>query len=292
MSVVNAGDMLWEASVGKYAVGAFNITSIVQMKAIVDAAVQNRSPLILQTSVIVAQFYRPEVIVAVYRAMAGSASVPICLHLDHCRDPKFGKACADAGYTNIMIDGSHLPLDDNVRLTREMCRYCHRRGITVEAELGALAGTEDQNTVRDEDARLCIPEEAERFIALTGADTLAPAIGTAHGEYKGKTPKIDFERLAKIKALADARPPGTPLAIHGGTGLESNVVRAIVAAGGAKFNVATELKRALIDTTYEYIRTHRSEYDPGSIDAEVQKITMHKVSAWMDLLGCSGRASN
>ena len=292
MPAVNAGDMLREASDRGYAVGAFNITSIVQMKAIVEAAIQNHSPLILQTSVIVARFYRPEVLVAVYRAMAENAPVPICLHLDHCRDLVFGKACANAGYTNIMIDGSHLPFDENVGLTREMCEYCHHRGITVEAELGALAGTEDQNTVRDEDATLCIPEEAERFISLTGADTLAPAIGTAHGQYKGKKPKIDFDRLSEIKTLVDSRPPCTPLAIHGGTGLESDAVRTIVAAGGAKFNIATELKHALIDTTYDYITKHRNEYDPGSIDIEVLKITQEKVSAWMDLLGCSGRVRN
>ncbi len=292
MPAVNAGDMLREASDRGYAVGAFNITSIVQMKAIVEAAIQNHSPLILQTSVIVARFYRPKILVAVYRAMAENAPVPIGLHLDHCRDPEFGKACADAGYTNIMIDGSHLPFDENVRLTREMCAYCHHRGITVEAELGALAGTEDQNTVREEDAALCVPEEAERFIALTGADTLAPSIGTAHGEYKGKKPKIDFDRLSKIKILVNAKPPCTPLAIHGGTGLDSDVVQAIAGAGGAKFNIATELKHALIDTTYEYITKHRSEYDPGRIDIEVIKVTQEKVSAWLNLLGCSGRVRN
>ncbi|HSV92664.1 MAG TPA: class II fructose-bisphosphate aldolase [Desulfobacterales bacterium] len=291
MTVANAKQMLIRAAQGRYAVGAFNVTSLVQMAAAVDAAVGRRAPVIIQTSLPTVTFYTPKVLAAAYRALAEDAPVPVCLHLDHCEDPATCMACAEAGYTSIMIDASKQDLETNIGRTRQVVDHCGRLGdITVEGELGTVMGVEDQVAVAEDEARLCNPEHALEFVERSGVDLFAPAIGTAHGLYKTDTPRLDFDRLETISALLNGRGVRAPLVVHGGTGLHPDVVRRLVALGGAKFNVSTELKMTLIDATADYLETHRREYNPGRIDAAVRGATRARIEGWIDLLGSAGKA--
>ena len=291
MSIVTAKEMLIEATKGKYAVGAFNITSLVQLEAVVDAAVETKSPVIIQTSVKPSQFYKPAVMVAIYRSLAESAPVPVCLHLDHCTDVAYCKTCADAGYTNIMIDASKQSFEENIRQTKEIVDHCHRHGdISVEGELGTVSGVEDQIKVTEDEAQLANPEQSVEFVERTGLDLFAPAIGTAHGVYKTKEPKVHFERLEKVYQLLNGERVHVPLVVHGGTGLPPEYVERLIAMGGSKFNVSTELKYTLIDTTREYIQAHSEEYDPGKVDIAVRDATRKAVIHWMEMLKSPGKA--
>jgi tagatose 1,6-diphosphate aldolase GatY/KbaY len=291
MPIVNAKQILLEAAEGGYAAGAFNVTNIVQMEAVVEAAVAKKAPLIIQTSVTPSQFLGRHVLVAVYRALAESAPIPIALHLDHCRDVDYCKQCADAGYTSIMVDGSREVFEENVRWTKEVCDHCHGAGdISVEGELGTVSGIEDQIQVAEDEAALCDPEQAVEFVERTGVDVLAPAIGTAHGIYKTKNPKVDVARLQRINALLNGNEPRVPLVIHGGTGLPPDMVRALISSGGAKFNVSTDLKHTLIDATFAYIQGHRDEYNPGKVDAAVKNAIRERIVYWIDVLGSAGKA--
>jgi ketose-bisphosphate aldolase len=291
MSIVNAKEMLLKATEENYAVGAFNITNLIQMEAVVEAAVNKKAPVIIQTSVTPSRFLGPKVLAAIYKTLAESAPIPICLHLDHCSDVEYCKECADAGYTNIMIDASKQVFEENIRQTKEVCDYCHGIGnITVEGELGTVSGIEDQVKVAEDEAALCDPGQALEFVDQTGVDIFAPAIGTAHGVYKTKNPKLDFDRLKKTSELINGDAPETPLVIHGGTGLQPDVVKKLVSLGGSKFNVSTELKHTLIDTTHDYISSHRDEYNPGKVDAAVRESIINRIYYWIDLLGCEGKA--
>ena len=291
VAVVNAGEMLLKATEEKYSVGAFNITNIIQMEAVVEAAVEKNAPLIVQVSVTPSKAIGPKVINSVYRVLAESAPIPICLHLDHCPDVAFCEQCADAGYTNIMIDASKQVFEENVKQTKEVCDYTHQLGdLTVEGELGTVSGVEDQVKVAENEAALCDPNKAEEFVEMTGVDILAPAIGTAHGIYKTENPKLDFDRLKKIFDIFNKKKATIPLVIHGGTGLKPDVVKKLVAMGGCKFNVSTDLKHTLLDAAYEYISQHRNEYNPGKVDNYVKEATRNKIKYWIDLLGCAGKA--
>jgi len=291
MAVVNAKDMLLRATEGKYAVGAFNVTNIIQMAAVVEAAAEKNAPLIIQTSVTPTRLIGPGVLAAVYRELAEQAPIPIVLHLDHCTDLDLCKRCADTRYTNIMIDASKQIFEENVRQTKEVVDYCRGiGGITVEGELGTVTGVEDQVAVAEDEAALCDPDKAVQFVERTGVDILAPAIGTAHGIYRTPNPKLDFDRLEKISGLLNGDGPRIPLVIHGGTGLKPEVVKKLVALGGSKFNVSTDLKHALIDATFEYISAHREEYNPGKIDKAAQESVKRRIFYWIDLLGCEAKA--
>ena len=291
MAIVSAKEILLKATSERYAVGAFNITNIIQMEAVIEAATRRKAPLIIQTSMAPARFIGVNVIAAVYHSIAPSASIPICLHLDHCTDIELCKAAADSGYTNIMIDGSKHDLEENVRQTRLVADYCHKlKDITVEGELGTVSGVEDQIKVAEDEAALCDPNKAEEFVERTNIDLFAPAIGTAHGVYKTKNPKLDFDRLDAIVKLFNGTSPSIPIVIHGGTGLREDVVKKLVALGGSKFNVSTELKHTLIDTTYKYISENRDEYNPGKIDKAVKGAIVESIERWIDILGCGGKA--
>jgi ketose-bisphosphate aldolase len=291
MAIVNATEMLLKATAEKYAVGAFNCTNLIQMEAVVEAAVDAKAPLIVQASVAPSTFLRPRVIGAIYQTLAESAPIPICLHLDHCNDVDFCKECADAGYTNIMIDASKQEFSENIRQTKMVVDYCHGLGnVSVEGELGTVSGVEDQVRVAADEAQLCDPEQAMAFVDQTGIDIFAPAIGTAHGVYKTKNPKLDFDRLGKIANLINGREIRVPLVIHGGTGLKPDVVKKLIALGGSKFNVSTDLKHTLIDTTYDYISANRDQYNPGKIDVAVKEAIKEKIKYWIELLGSAGKA--
>ena len=291
MPVVSAKQMLVHAANHGYAVGAFNVTNIIQMEAVIDTAVARNTPVIVQTSLTPAKFLRPEVLVAAYRALAEQAPVPVCLHLDHCTDAEYCKHCAELGYTNVMFDGSKLDFDENVRVTRDVVDFCHNLGdITVEGELGTVSGVEDQVRVADDEAELCDPARSLEFVERSGVDLFAPAIGTAHGVYMTENPKIDFDRFQDIQRIVNGDQVRAPLIVHGGTGLKPEVVKRLVALGGAKFNVSTDLKYALIDGTFNYISAHRDEYNPGKIDIAAKQSVMDRVNYWIDLLGCEGKA--
>ena len=291
MAIVDAKEMLLKATAGKYAVGAFNCTNLIQMEAVVDAAVELNAPLILQCSVAPSQFLKPQVVGAIYETLAQAASIPICLHLDHCNDVEFCKVCADAGYTNIMIDASKQEFNENIRQTKAVVEYCHAAGgISVEGELGTVSGVEDQVRVAEDEAELCDPEQAMTFVDQTGIDIFAPAIGTAHGVYKTKNPKLDFDRLEKIAELINGQQVRVPLVIHGGTGLKPDVVKRLISLGGSKFNVSTDLKHTLIDTTYDYISANRDQYNPGKIDVAVKEAIKEKIKYWIELLGSANKA--
>jgi len=291
MSIVNAKEIMIEAAQGKYAVGAFNITNLIQMEAVIEAAIDKKAPLIVQTSVTPSKFLGRHVLVAIYRAMAESAPIPICLHLDHCSEVDYCKQCSDAGYTNIMIDASKQNYEENIRQSKEVVDYAHSVGnISVEAELGTVSGVEDQIKVAEDEAALANPAQAAEFVERTGVDIFAPAIGTAHGVYKTKDPKVDFERLGKINQILNGSGVKTPLVVHGGTGLSEDYIKRLIEMGGAKFNVSTELKHALIDSTYDYISAKREEYNPGKIDIAVKDGIRSVVGRWIDTLGSAGKA--
>lgn len=291
MSIVTAKEILMEATEGQYAVGAFNITNLIQLEAVVEAAIGKNAPLIIQTSVTPSKFLGRNVLVSIYRTLAESAPIPICLHLDHSTDVEYCKKCADAGYTNIMIDASKQSFEENLAQTKEVVDYCHAiGGISVEGELGTVSGVEDQVKVAEDEAALCSPTQAVEFIERTGVDIFAPAIGTAHGIYKTKSPKIDFERLGKIAQLVNGEGVKTPLVVHGGTGLPEDYVIKLVELGGSKFNVSTELKHILIDTTYDYISDNRDQYNPGKIDVVTKDAIRKAVERWIDMLGSAGKA--
>jgi tagatose 1,6-diphosphate aldolase GatY/KbaY len=291
MSIVNAKEIMIEAAENKYAIGAFNVTNIIQMEAVVEAAVEKKSPLIIQTSVKPSKFISRHVFVAVFRTLAEAAPIPICLHLDHCTDIEYCKQCADAGYTNIMVDASKQVYEENIRQTKAVVDYCHSIGdISVEGELGTVSGVEDQIKVAEDEAALANPAQSVEFVERTGVDIFAPAIGTAHGVYKTKNPKVDFERMGKIHKLLNSDGVKVPLVVHGGTGLPEDYIKKLIDMGGAKFNVSTELKHTLIDATWGYLSEHRDEYDPGKLDAFTKDAIRHAVGHWIDMLGSEGKA--
>jgi ketose-bisphosphate aldolase len=259
------------------------------MEAVIEAAANKKAAVIIQTSVGPAKFFKPEVLAAAYRVLAEKSPYPVCLHLDHCTDPDFCKRCADAGYTNIMIDASKEPFEKNLAKTRDVADHCHKRGdITVEGELGTVVGVEDDISVKGNEVALCDPSKAEEFVSKTGIDLFAPAIGTAHGMYKS-APKIDFALFEKIAGIINGRDIRAPLVIHGGTGLSEEVTRRLVSLGGAKFNVSTELKHALIDASFNYLKDKKDDYNPGKLDAAVYEKTVELINRWIDILGSGGR---
>jgi len=291
MSIVNAKEIMIPAAKEGWAVGAFNVTDLLQFEAVIDAAIETKSPVMVQTSVKPSQFLGTDMMVAIYRTLAEKAPVPVVLHLDHCTEIDYCKKCADAGYTNIMIDASKQSYEENIRQTKEVVDYCHAiGGISVEGELGTVGGVEDQIKVAEDEAQLANPEQSVEFVERTGVDIFAPAIGTAHGVYKTKNPKIDTERMATIHKMLNGNGIKTPLVVHGGTGLPEDTIKKLLAAGGAKFNVSTELKRVLIDAKWEYISAHREEYDPGKLDKFVREATKKAVIHWMQMIESVGHA--
>jgi tagatose 1,6-diphosphate aldolase GatY/KbaY len=290
MSIVSAKEIMIEAAKGSYAIGAFNITNLIQIEGVIDAAVDKKSPVILQTSIMTAKFLGANVLTAIFRTIAAAAPVPVCLHLNHGTEVDYCKACADAGFTNIMIDASMESFDENIRRTREVVRYCHQAGdISVEGGLGTV-GDADATSAAGEEPQLANPQQAAEFVEATGVDTFAPAIGTAHGTYTTRNPRVDFERLAQINQMLNGNGVRTPLVVHGGTGLSEDYIRKLIEAGGAKFNVSTELKRTMIDAQYDYITANRQEYEPGKIDVAIRDSIRKAVGRWIQMLGSAGRA--
>ncbi len=291
MPIVAPREILMDAYSSGYAIGAFNATNLMEIGFIIEAAQSVASPVIIQTTEIVARFLGPGPIVAVFKAVAHDASIPVYLHLDHCLDVEFAKRCADIGYNSVMIDASRFDFEKNVSISKAVCDYCHTGGdILVEAELGAIGGREDGVYAVEGTGTLCDPRQATEFAARPGVDALAPAVGTAHGLYKQADPELDIDRLATINSLLSDAGRRIPLVLHGGTGLPPNTVRQCIDNGIAKLNIGTDLKKALIDTTFDYISAHRYEYDSGKIDEQVKPAIQKRVVYWIKMLGSAARA--
>jgi len=284
MALVNMTDMLKKARDGGYAVGAFNILDYHSMKAVVESAEELRAPVIIQTSVKTVVFWGPREIVSWAKDIAGKALVPVALHLDHCKDVDYIGQCIDAGWTSVMIDASARPFEENLELSRRVVGMAKPHGVSVEAELGAIGGVEDDISVADDDARLADPEKAELFCREITLDCFAPAIGTAHGLYKGE-PKLDFERLRII-----AETTGVPLALHGGTGLREDVFRKSISLGCAKVNISTQLKHAFIDSFTAYHDANPAEYNPLKVLDAQFKWLKEGIVEKIKLFGSEGRA--
>ncbi|MFH1716062.1 MAG: class II fructose-bisphosphate aldolase [Planctomycetota bacterium] len=284
MPQTNMKEMLRRARRGRYAVGAFNILDYNSMKAVVEVAVALQSPVIIQTSVKTVLFWGYRPIIEWYRQLAEESPVPVAIHLDHCKDLEVIRNCIDHGWTSVMIDASSKPFDENLALTKQVAAMAGPADVTVEAEMGAIVGVEDDIHVKEQDAHLADPAEAARFCDAVALDCFAPAIGTAHGVYKG-TPRIAFDILEQIAQQTDL-----PLALHGGTGLSDEVFRRCIALGCAKVNISTQLKYAFIDGFVRYHNDHNTQYDPLKVlDAQLQELKAG-ITGNIKLFGSAGKA--
>jgi ketose-bisphosphate aldolase len=284
MPVENMTTMLAKARAAGYAVGAFNILDYNSTKAVIEAAEDVCSPVIIQTSAKTVVFWGCPAIIGWVRELARSSKVPIALHLDHCKDLKLIAECIEAGWTSVMIDASSKPFEENLALSRHVAEMARPKDITVEAELGAIVGVEDDIHVKEQDAHLADPKQAIRFCEEVQPDCFAPAIGTAHGVYKGE-PRIAYSRLEEI-----ARRTTIPIALHGGTGLAGDVFKKCIALGCAKVNISTQLKYAFIDGFVAYHNSHNAEYNPLKvIEAQFDALKAGIIEK-ISLFGCAGKA--
>jgi len=256
MALENMTGMLRRARENGYAVGAFNILDYNSMRAVIEAAEELGAPVVVQTSVRTVVFWGVSAIAGWAEELAGKAGIPAALHLDHCREPEFMEKCIEAGWTSVMVDGSALPFGENLELSRRVMELAAPRGVSVEAELGAVGKAGESGAVPGGGTLLTDPDEAEIFCRELSPDCFAPAIGTAHGFYRGE-PVIDFELLRTIAGRT-----GLPLALHGGTGLSDEVFRRCITLGCAKINISTELKRIFIDSFVEDASGKPGEYAP------------------------------
>jgi fructose-bisphosphate aldolase class II len=309
MPLVNTYDLFARASREGYAIGGFNVNNMELIQAIVDAAEEKRAPIILQVSAGARKYARQEYLVKLVEAAIATSTIPIVLHLDHGEDYEICKACIDGGFTSVMIDGSRYPFEENIAVTRKVVEYAHAHGISVEAELGRLAGVEDNISVTDQEARFTDPAQAAEFVERSGCDSLAIAIGTSHGAYKFKgTPRLGLDRLREIIKQLPAR---YPLVLHGASSVLADLVQVCNSYGGQiagaqgvpedviqeacrigirKVNIDTDLRLAFTGAIRKYLAEHPGEFDPRKYlsparDA-VQQVVRHKV----DVLGSAGKA--
>ncbi|MEA4899872.1 MAG: class II fructose-bisphosphate aldolase [Christensenellaceae bacterium] len=280
--LVTSKVMLLSAQSSKYAVGAFNIENMEMGQAVIEAAQEAKAPVILQTTPGTLKYAGPAVFAGMVGALARQASVPVALHLDHGSSFELAVKALDAGYTSVMIDGSALPLEDNIRLTRRVAEAGATLGIPVEAELGKVGGKED-DLAADADTNTD-PWEAERFARETGIDSLAVAIGTAHGFYVG-TPVLDKARLGEIRKLVPI-----PLVLHGASGLHDKDVRDCIALGICKVNFATELRAAFTDGVKQALAATPDLYDPKKMGVKARDNVRRLVIEKIKMCGADGRA--
>ena len=284
MPLENMTGMLNKAKELKYAVGAFNILDYNSMKAVVNAAEEVRAPVIVQTSAKTVKLWGCKTMVTWFKELGSSSKIPVAMHLDHCKDLNLIRECIDAGWTSVMIDASSKPFEQNMSLTKQVVEMAHPKHVSVEAELGEIGGVEDDISVKDEDAHLADPDKAEIFCGKVKIECFAPAIGTAHGVYKGE-PKIAFDRIDEI-----SRRTNIPLALHGGTGLSNEVFKKCISLGCAKVNISTQLKYAFIDSFVEYYNAHNTEYNPLKEISEQYEKLKALVKENMKLFGSAGKA--
>jgi fructose-bisphosphate aldolase, class II len=309
MPLVTTKEMFEKSMKEGFAIGAFNVNDMEIIQGIVDAAAEENSPVILQASSSAIKYARPSYLKKMVEAALEEHNIPIALHLDHGPDFETCKACIDAGFTSVMIDGSKYDFEENVALTKQVVDYAHPRGVVVEAELGKLAGIEDDVNVAASDAMYTDPEQAKEFVERTGCDSLAIAIGTSHGAYKFKgEAKLRFDILAKVKALI----PNTPIVLHGAStvipelvemcnkygadipgakGVPDEILHEASKSGVSKINVDTDLRLAMTAAIRKEFVENPSVFDPrkylGPARELIKETVQHKVR---DVFGSSNKA--
>ncbi len=304
---VSTKELFAKAYAEGYAIGAFNVNNMEIIQAIVEAAAEERAPLILQISKGARSYAKHTYLMKLIEAALELHDLPIAVHLDHGDSFELCKACIDGGFTSVMIDGSHLPFEENIKLVRQVVEYAHPRGVPVEAELGRLAGIEEHVSVSDRDAIYTNPKEAKEFVERSGCDSLAIAIGTSHGAYKFKgTPQLDFERLAEIEKEL----PGFPLVLHGASsvlqefvdlcnkyggqlpgakGVPEEMIARAAKTGVCKVNIDTDLRLAMTAAIRKVFAEQPAEFDPrkylGPARDAIKAMVKHK----LHVLGCAGK---
>lgn len=299
MALITTKEMFKKALVNDYAVGAFNVNNMEIIQGIVDAASIENAPLILQVSAGARKYAKPAYLLKLVEAAIEDTGLDIALHLDHGEDFDICKKCIDDGFTSVMIDGSKHPFKENIALTKQVVEYAHAHGVVVEAELGKLAGVEDNIKVDAHSATFTDPDEAVEFVERTGVDSLAIAIGTSHGAYKFKgEPYLDYERLKKIHSLL----PDTPLVLHGASsvlkefvdrcnkfggqipgaqGVPEEMIRESTKYGICKVNIDTDLRLAMTAEIRRILIENPSEFDPrkylGPGRDAITKMVQHKI---------------
>mgnify|MGYP004505417323 CR=1 FL=1 len=309
MPLVTTKDMFEKSMKEHFAIGAFNVNNMEIIQGIVDAAAEQNSPVILQASSSAMKYARVPYLKKMIEAALEEHDIPVALHLDHGPDFETCKMCIDNGFTSVMIDGSKYDFEENVALTKKVVDYAHSHGVVVEAELGKLAGIEDDVNVSASDAMYTDPEQAKEFVERTGCDSLAIAIGTSHGAYKFKgEAKLRFDILAKVKELI----PNTPIVLHGAStvipefveqcnkyggnipgakGVPDEMLHEASLSGVSKINVDTDLRLAMTGAIREIFAEDPSVFDPrkylGSARSQIKDIVEHKIR---DVFGSSNKA--
>ena len=321
MPLVGTKEMFKKAYEGGYAIGAFNVNNMEIVQGITEAAAELQSPVILQCSAGARKYAKHEYLVHLVKAALEINDIPIALHLDHGADFETCKSCIDGGFSSVMIDGSHYSFKENIEVTKKVVEYAHARGVVVEAELGKLAGIEDDVKVAAHDAAYTQPEEVEEFVEKTGVDSLAIAIGTSHGAFKFKPeqctrnadgvlvpPELRFDILAEI----EKRIPEFPIVLHGASSVIPKYVKIINANGGklddavgipedqlrkaaksavCKINIDSDLRLAMTAGIREHFYAHPDHFDPRQYVADgrtyIKELVEHKIK---DVLGSDGRA--
>ncbi|WP_257281733.1 MULTISPECIES: class II fructose-1,6-bisphosphate aldolase [unclassified Endozoicomonas] len=285
MALVSMTEMLKKALEGKYAVGQFNINNLEWTQAILTAAQKTRSPVILGVSEGAARYMGGfKVITAMVNALMESMeiTVPVAIHLDHGSSIEKCKEAIEAGFSSVMIDGSHGPFEENVAMTKTVVDYAHARGISVEAELGVVGGQED-DVVADN----CIyadPQECKELVERTGVDCLAPALGSVHGPYKG-LPNLGFDEMLQVKEMT-----GVPLVLHGGTGIPTADIRNAISRGTAKINVNTENQIAWTNMVRKVLANDADVYDPRKVIGPGKEAIVETVMGKIREFGSEGKA--
>ena len=272
-----------DAQKNGYAVGAFNVENMEMVQAVVAAAEELKSPVIMQTTPSTIKYASPEMFYANVAAAAKDASVPVVMHLDHGSSFELAVHAFRAGYTSIMIDGSHSVFEENIAITKSVVDVCHAGNVPVEAELGKVGGKED-DLDGGNGGGYTVPSEAVEFVEKTGIDSLAVAIGTAHGVYKG-TPKLDVERLSEIREVVSI-----PLVLHGTSGVPDEAVKECIRRGICKVNYATDLRIAFSNGVKEYLTANPDAFDPKKYNAVGREKVKEYVMSKMLVCGSNGRA--
>lgn len=281
--IVSTKEILVRAMNKGYAVPAFNIHNLETIQSVLEAAAQMGSPVILAGTPGTIEYAGGDYLVAIAQAAVKKYDIPIAIHLDHFEDPYEIIKYLDMGFKSCMIDASHESFEENIRITKDVVKYAHSIGATVEAELGRLGGQEDNIAVDEENAAYTNPKSAVEFVEKTGIDSLAVAIGTAHGLYKGK-PKLDFERLKTIRELVSI-----PLVLHGASDVPDEMVKRTIEYGINKVNVATDLKIPFANAIKQYFNEHPDANDPRKYITPAKKAMMEVVKHKIEVCGSANR---
>lgn len=282
--LVTGKELLEHAQKNGYGVGAFNINNMEIVQAIIAAAEETNSPVILQASQGGIKYAGVEYIAALGKVAAEKAKVPVALHLDHGTDLSEIVKCLRFGFTSIMVDGSKHPLEENIAMTQRVVEMCHAVGVSVEAELGKIGGTEDHITVNEREATFTDPDEAVRFVKETGVDSLAVAVGTAHGVYKGE-PKLDFDRIKTIAGMVDV-----PLVLHGSSGVPDESIKKAISLGIHKVNIDTNIREAFAQGVKDFLKDNPDNIDPRKILGPAREAMKQIIMQKMHVFGSAGRA--